>query len=214
MFKYYLMGNVYKDKYIVNNRYFVSEYRGNPFEKIVHPNYYGFYMNNWEYNLTQQNIELILNNRVEDNARYCSTVEKYKDEIDFKNKHKVHEQNMITIHNWDRYEDFNIIETDIELRDGETVKIDDKDYKVLYKYNKNLERHELYINYETNIEVDEELKKQCKENLTELNTRIEEYNKSIDRLVISLDERFENYVKSEDGGILNKIKSWFTIKHE
>lgn len=213
MYKYYLMGNVYKDKYIVTNRCFVSEYRGNPSEKITHSNYYSFYIDTWEYNLTQSNIELIINNRIEDNSRYCSTIEKYKDEIDFKNKHKIRKENMITVHNWEKYEDFNIIETDIELRDGETVKIDDKDYKVLYKYNKNLERHELYINYEAKIEVDEELKKQCEEKLAELNTRIEEYNKSIDKLEVPLDERFENYVKpiKLKKSLIIRFKEW--LKH-
>lgn len=213
MYEYYLIGNVYKDEYVTTNRCFVSKYRGNPYLKPIYQTFYGFYVNNWEYDLRQINMSLIVNNLIESNTRYCSNIEKYKDETDYKNKHKIEERKMIAMHNWDRYEEFNTIETDIELRDGETIKIDDTDYKVLYKFNKNLKRHELYIDYEIKIEVDEELKKQCEENLAELNMKIEEYNKSIDTMVITLDERFENYIQTikTKSFLIFKFKEW--LKH-
>jgi hypothetical protein len=217
------MGRVYKDTYVID------QYRNKDFYDYPILRMFGSY--DKEYNLTM-NIEIILKDLIYQREKYCKDIGKskysgmYENEQDYKDKHKVHEQKLLAKHVFDRYEEFDTTETDIELRDGETIKINDEDYKVEYKFNKNLQRHELYIDYEIRIEIDEELKKQCEDQVYEINKRISEHNKMIDESKVVIDERFKNYIKSKNkpepppvkvvGGksILNEIKSWFTRKHE
>lgn len=221
MFKYYLMGNIFKDKYFITNYYpyiFAREfYSGNPF-KTNKPfccssgtssgwvNYY-----KWDLSELNRMLECQLSFFKERILKISDYGERsIEDKTDY-TKIEMREQNMITEHVWDRYEEFETIETDIELKDGDTVKIQDKDYKVLYKFNKDLKRHELYIDFEIKIDIDEELKKKCKDTLIEINNIIKEHNDFIKK-VKPVPPPIK--VVYEDGGLLNKIKNLFKGKHE
>jgi hypothetical protein len=171
------MGKVYKEEYFINAP-----------SNILH----GYHV----LSLKDNDTELILEQLIR-----CNVIVNRKS----MNKNIISLQELIKINKLIVYEEFDTIETDIELRDEETIKIQDKDYKVLYKFNKDLNRHELYLDdYEIRIEIDDKLKKQCEDKVSELNKQIEEYNKMINKPAVI----------SEDVGILNKIKSWFNRKCE
>jgi hypothetical protein len=224
------MGKVYKDNYIVSN-YIENE--------SIYDTYY-YYRNmfsGWDFYNNIENVEYenILKDSLYDIKRRTSDYDigwcgrRYKDENDYIEKHLIRPLYFSAEHRFDKYEEFDTIETDIELRDDETIKIQGKSYQVQYEFNKDLNRHELYLNYEVRIEENEILKEKCKLKYDELCKKVEEYNKQVKETEIIIDNRFENFIKPnnkqkptpppvkvvyEDGGLLNKIKSWFNKKHE
>lgn len=221
MFEYHLIGNVYKENY----EFYLTSYY---YTSLIYNN---LSENRTSYDFNSMKIEDImssLKDAVADKCNYYETrtwnFSKYDDELDYKDKHKLHKQSINNVNIFDRYEEFDCIGTDREFRDNETIKIDEQDYIIQYKYNKELKRHELYLDYTIKVEIDEELKKQCEDKISELNKQIEEYNKVIDESEVVVDSRFKNYtvnivetppaLESEQKSILNKIKSWFSKKHE
>jgi len=220
MFKYYLIGKVYKENYEI---YLMSYYYTSYIYNTLSENRTSYELSSLE----KINIMDILKESINDKCSYYETSPwnwcKYDNELDYKEKHKIQKRSMHNVDTFDRYEEFDCIETDREFRDNEIIKIDEQDYTIEYKYNKELNRHELYLDYTIRTEVDEKLKKDCKDKICETNNQIEKYNKTIDDSEVTIDKRFKNYIKPEDkptpppakvvyedGGILNKVKSWFT----
>lgn len=79
------------------------------------------------------------------------------------------------------YKEIAVIETDIELRDGETIHIEGKDYNVKYVFNSDTKQHELYIDKIVETIVDQESLKHAKKVCNEVIKKILRYNKEIDR---------------------------------
>lgn len=81
------------------------------------------------------------------------------------------------------YKEIAVIETDIELRDDETIHIDGKDYNVKYVFNSDTKQHELYINKNVETIIDQESLKHAKKVCNEVIKKIIRYNKEIDKQV-------------------------------
>lgn len=214
MFEYYLIGKVYKETYEI----YLTSYYSIVNDAMLCGNRTSYDLNT----LKTDNIMSCLKEAVNYKCDYESKFYKYDDESDYKEKHKLQKQLIYNVDVFDRCEEFDYIETDREFRDNETVKIDGQDYAIQYKYNKELRRHELYLDYTIKTEIDEVLKKNCEDKIFELNKQIDEYNKLIDMSEVIVDRKFRNYIQLkdkptpplvkvvyEDGGILNKIKNWF-----
>ena len=77
------------------------------------------------------------------------------------------------------YREFKIITTDLELRDGETIRIENKDYKVKYKYNDDKKQNELYIDKVIETIIDEEELKHAKKVCNGVVKKIIRHNKEI-----------------------------------
>ncbi|EGT3606798.1 hypothetical protein FKF97_10365 [Clostridium perfringens] len=76
-----------------------------------------------------------------------------------------------------KYKEFKTIITDLELRDGETVRIGNKDYKVKYKYNDDKQQNELYIEKVIETIIDEEELEHAKQVCNGVVKRILRYNR-------------------------------------
>lgn len=215
MFRYHLIGNVYKDQYVISN-FKEDKYKGNPFSNkdVVLGIVYGEITRNRDFNIISLDIDSFIYNESKQTNEYCNNIYdkyyKYENIEHYKKKHKIQKEELSTNHVWDRYEEFDAMETDIELKDSDTIKIQNKDYKVLYKFNKDLKRHELYLDYEINIEIDSDLKKQCEEIIETVNRRIDEYNKTVDDWEVKIDERFKEYINPKDikMSLITRIKEW------
>lgn len=77
------------------------------------------------------------------------------------------------------YREFKIIATDLELRDGETIRIENKDYRVKYKYNDDKKQNELYIDKIVETIIDEEELKHAKKVCNGVVKKIIRHNKEI-----------------------------------
>lgn len=215
MFKYYLIGNVYKENYeIYLTSYYYTSYIYNTLSE-----------NRNSYDLTSlETIDIMetLKDAMIDKCNYYETSPwnwcKYDNELDYKEKHKIQKQSIYNNSTFDIYEEFDYIETDREFRDDETIKINEDDYIIKYKYNKELKRHELYLDYTIKTEVDEELKKACEDKINDINKQIEKHNNLIDELEVIVDNNFKNYkgdiveippdLESEQKSIFKRVKEW------
>jgi hypothetical protein len=64
----------------------------------------------------------------------------YKDEEEYRLMHKIHNPNIEYKEVFDRYEEFDFIETDREFKDRDIITIKDKEYSISYKFNKDLNK--------------------------------------------------------------------------
>jgi len=244
MFEYHLIGNVYKDEYVVTNLIHDKSteiFSGKPsdisneqfpiynnycfteVDKYYSPmtyhdpnNHYISYPfitieTPYKYNLDELVLDKFLNQLKSksdcNNNRYCS---KYKDIYDYKDKHKISHIKLIVNHVWEKYDEFDTIKTDREFRDNEIIKLDGKDYHSTYKFNKELNRHELHVNYDGIFEIDKKSKEKCETTVEELNFMIDKYNQDIDNTEVVIDSRFEEYQEPElpKKSLLIKFKEW------
>lgn len=93
-------------------------------------------------------------------------------------------------YNFVKYKEFKIITTDLELRDGETIRIENEDYKVKYKYNDDKKQNELYIDKVIETIVDEEKLKHAKKVCNGVVKKIIKHNKDIE-------EKYETPINME-----------------
>lgn len=212
MYEYFLMGKVYKENYLVSNY---------PTKINFPKNNYNWLDERWSpfyFNIKDTDSNIILIKTIPINYIYRSS-DKYKDKEDYINKNRiVTELYFITSNEFDKYEEFDSIKCDREFRDNEEIKIDDKNYSIKYRYNKNLKRHELCLDdYIVRTEVDKDLKKACEEKFSDFKRRIEEYNKQVRESDVVIDERFKCYQPETDESskigknksLLTRIKKWF-----
>lgn len=80
-----------------------------------------------------------------------------------------------------KFKEITTITTDIELRDGETIKINNREYKVRYKFNVDKKQHELYIDKVVELIVDEKLLKHAKIVCNEVIKKIIRYNRQVEK---------------------------------
>lgn len=81
--------------------------------------------------------------------------------------------------NFVKYKEFKTIITDLELRDNETIRIENKDYRVKYKYNDDKKQNELYIDKIVETIIDEEELKHAKKVCNGVVKKIIKHNKDI-----------------------------------
>lgn len=211
--KYYLIGNVnkkiYKSYYdeiydLMSENSAWKSFRKLNFETMNVEELFMECLRVNTYEFTKRNI------KAEDSKYY-----KYKDIEEYKNLRRIEIVDKLPIvTEFDYNEDIDVITTERQFKDGDIIKYKEEDYQVKYKYNKDLERHELYINYEIKAIEDKNLKRSCENKLEELNKKIKEYNKEVDAEEVEIDERFEEHSKLNTMKIkdLKPKKLWNRIK--
>lgn len=167
--KYHIIGNIYKDKYVICNCAYSDFYSKKPYTKDKIRNYSegvgGSWANYYEYDLDKLNVDF-----------FMYSIESYGKHREGENKRKINKIDILTNHEWVECGEVFAIESDREFRSGEKIKLGEKEYEIIYRYNTELKRHELYIDYDISIEKDCKLEARCKNKLTEINRLIEKYN--------------------------------------
>jgi len=133
---------------------------------------------------------------------YCNPI-KYNDENIFKYSRFLSHGKSET---FKCFKECFIISSEIEFKNYDIIQYKGKDYTVNYKYNGDLQQHELHIDFivET-IELDKEFIKQCEDNWNKIMEYRDDYFKRIEK---------ENKVKNENtpNTMFNKLKRIFTRK--
>lgn len=107
-----------------------------------------------------------------------------------------------------RYALIKTIDTDREFKDGDLFTYNNNDYKVIYKYNSDKDRHELYINYTCELIIDGELDNKINKLIEETNELIKNHNGDIEKQIKEIIK--EPKIIHEKIQIPIENQSWFT----
>lgn len=195
MYTYHVYGNIYQEKY-----YFVNDYF-NPY-KAMHYDKWDV----WNYPIyIYSNSEDIFNSiKIHNTGRNRSMGNRHINIDEY-----VYGKEPILLKRigfTDTYKEIAVIETDIELRDDETIHIEGKDYNVKYVFNSDTNQHELYIDKIAETIVDKESLKHAKKVCNEVIKKIIRYNKEIDKQV-NLKDRIVRKCKDSENNKIDNLES-------
>lgn len=169
MIEYYIYGQAVKEYYHMGKKLYSDP----------------FYWCNWydlEYYLGNNNTEDEIFGRILIEQKFLQDIGRcYEDNKNQKILISLPEKWFWRDYKFVEYKEFKIITTDLELRDGETIRIENKDYKVKYKYNDDKKQNELYIDKVIEIIVDEEESKYAKMVCNGVVKKIIKHNKEIEK---------------------------------
>lgn len=184
MIEYHVYGQVVKEYYHMGKKLYNDP----------------FYWDNWynlEYYLGNNNTEDEIFSRILIEQKFLQDIWRcYEDNKNQKILISLPEKWFWKDYKFVEYREFKIITTDLELRDGETIRIENKDYKVKYKYNDDKKQNELYINKVIETIVDEEELKHAKKVCDGVVKKIIKYNKEIYKKKIEKMKETTNKLKT------------------